>query len=129
MLAFKFRKLTDVLRQGRSTKGRPGIAGTGDAFVFDDASQLHRDSHMLQSNLANAGELQADYISIGGRTLAFDQIFNEAFFTPSNIKELRKTYNHNAPYPHLVFEGLFSPTRNLIRCKSYCVVEPMSLSA
>jgi hypothetical protein len=43
---------------------------------------------------------------IGGRTLAFDQIFNEAFFTPSKIKELRETYN--APYPQLVFEG-FSP--------------------
>jgi hypothetical protein len=28
---------------------------------------------------------------------------------PSKIKELRETYNHNAPYPHLVFEGLFSP--------------------
>ena len=68
------------MRQGRSTKGRPGIAGTGDAFVFDDARNFIGDSHMLQSNLANAGELQADYISIGGRTLAIDQIFNEAFF-------------------------------------------------
>ena len=28
---------------------------------------------------------------------------------PSKIKELRETYKHNAPYPHLVFEGLFSP--------------------
>ena len=47
--------------------------------MFDDARNFIGDSHMLQSNLANAGELQADYISIGGRTLAFDQIFNEAF--------------------------------------------------
>jgi hypothetical protein len=77
--------------------------------VFDDARNFIGDSHMLQSHFVNAGELQSDYISIGGRTLAFDQNFNEAFFTPSKIKELRETYNHNAPYPHLVFEGLFSP--------------------
>jgi len=61
----------------------------------------------MRDFISKAGELQADYISIGGRTLAFDQIFNEAFFTPSKIKELRETYN--APYPHLFFEGLFSP--------------------
>jgi hypothetical protein len=83
MLAFKFRKAYGAASRmscARAVrKGRLGIAGTGDAFVFDDARNFIGDSHMLQSNLANAGELQADYISIGGRTLAFDQIFNEAF--------------------------------------------------
>ena len=66
MLAFKFRKAYGAASRmscakGRSTKGRLGIAGTGDAFVFDDARNFIGDSHMLQSNLANAGELQGLY--------------------------------------------------------------------
>jgi hypothetical protein len=64
---------------------------------------------MLQSDLVNAVQLQSDHISIGGKTLAFEQIFNEAFFTPGKIKELRETFSHNTPFPHLVLEGLFSP--------------------
>jgi hypothetical protein len=68
-----------------------------------------RISQMSQSTSANVGQLQSDHVVIGGRALAFDQIFNEAFFAPSKINELRETFKHNTPYPYLVFEGLFSP--------------------
>jgi hypothetical protein len=64
---------------------------------------------MSQSNWTDAGQLQSDHVVIGGRTLAFDQIFNEAFFAPSKVKELSETFKHNTPFPYLVFEGLFSP--------------------
>jgi hypothetical protein len=55
--------------------------------VFADARNFIGGSHMLQSNLANAGELQSDYISIGGRTL---------LLTKFSMKRFR-----GAPPPHI----------------------------
>jgi Rps23 Pro-64 3,4-dihydroxylase Tpa1-like proline 4-hydroxylase len=64
---------------------------------------------MLQSNLATASQFQQDHVVIGGRVLEFESILNEAFFVPSKIAELSETFKNNEPFPHLVFEGLFSP--------------------
>jgi Rps23 Pro-64 3,4-dihydroxylase Tpa1-like proline 4-hydroxylase len=63
----------------------------------------------MQSNLAGARQCQADHAVIGGKMLAFDEILNEAFFAPKKVEELSETFKHNTPFPHLVFEGLFSP--------------------
>jgi Rps23 Pro-64 3,4-dihydroxylase Tpa1-like proline 4-hydroxylase len=67
------------------------------------------DTHMMQSNLAPVRQYQPDQIVIGGRTLGFDEILNDAFFAPGKIAELSETFKNNKPFPHLVFEGLFSP--------------------
>ena len=64
---------------------------------------------MLQSNLAKVDHFQPDSVVIGGRTLEFDSILNDAFFTPRKIAELSKRFKHNKPFPHLVFDNLFSP--------------------
>jgi Rps23 Pro-64 3,4-dihydroxylase Tpa1-like proline 4-hydroxylase len=66
------------------------------------------DSRMLQSN-SHATQSQLDCAIIGGNIIAFDEILNESYLAPDKIKELRETFKHNTPYPHLVFEGLFSP--------------------
>jgi Rps23 Pro-64 3,4-dihydroxylase Tpa1-like proline 4-hydroxylase len=50
-----------------------------------------------------------DYICINGVKLSLNEIINEDFLTPKKIKELSETYSKNAPFPHLVFENLFSP--------------------
>lgn len=63
----------------------------------------------MQSDSSDAGQFQSDHVVIGGRTFAFDQILNKAFFAPNKIKELSKTCKGNTPFPHLIFEGLFSP--------------------
>jgi Rps23 Pro-64 3,4-dihydroxylase Tpa1-like proline 4-hydroxylase len=60
-------------------------------------------------NLTPPSQSQFDGVIIGGSTVAFDEILNEAYFAPDKIKELSKTFRHNTPYPHLIFEGLFSP--------------------
>jgi hypothetical protein len=73
------------------------------AFLRDDAQ-------MTQSNLA-----QTDHVVIGGRTLGFDEILNDAFFSPAKIAELGETFRKNKPFPHLVIDGLFSPEFDLVR--------------
>lgn len=67
------------------------------------------DALMMQSNLAAASKFEPDHAVIGGRTLGFGEILNDAFFTPGKIEELNKTFRNNKPFPYLVFEGLFSP--------------------
>lgn len=64
---------------------------------------------MVKIILAKPDQLQSDHIAIGGKTLGFDEIMNEEFFVSSKISELRQTFKNNKPFPHLVFEGLFSP--------------------
>ncbi len=46
---------------------------------------------------------------IGGRTLGFDEILNDASFTPAKIAELREAFVNNRPFPHLILDGLFAP--------------------
>lgn len=67
------------------------------------------DADMMQSNLATARQFQPDHAVIGGRTLLFDDILNDAFFTPGKITELSASFKNNKPFPHLIFENLFSP--------------------
>jgi Rps23 Pro-64 3,4-dihydroxylase Tpa1-like proline 4-hydroxylase len=50
-----------------------------------------------------------DYIVIGGVELSLNEILNEDFLAPKKIKELSDTFSKNTPFPHLVFENLFSP--------------------
>jgi hypothetical protein len=64
---------------------------------------------MPQINWTPALPSRFDHAIIGGRVVAFDEILNEAYFAPDKIKELSETFRHNTPYPHLIFEGLFSP--------------------
>lgn len=64
---------------------------------------------MLQTRSIDDGRQLQDYFSIGGRTLGFSEILNEAFFTSNRIDELRDIFRHNKPFPHIVFDGLFSP--------------------
>ena len=64
---------------------------------------------MLQRNFAKVDQVQPDHVVIDGRTLEFDSILNESFFAPSKIAELSKTFKRNRPFPHLVFDNLFSP--------------------
>lgn len=67
------------------------------------------DSQMTQSNLASVSQFQPDHVVIGGRTLGFDEILNDAFFTPAKIAELREAFVNNRPFPHLILDGLFAP--------------------
>jgi len=64
---------------------------------------------MMQSNLASTRQFQPDHAVIGGRSIGFDDILNEAFFVPGKIAELSTAFKANQPFPHLIFEGLFSP--------------------
>jgi Rps23 Pro-64 3,4-dihydroxylase Tpa1-like proline 4-hydroxylase len=64
---------------------------------------------MLQSHFAIDSQFQPDHVFIGGRILEIDQILNQALFAPNKVAELRDTFYSNTPFPHLVFEGLFSP--------------------
>jgi hypothetical protein len=66
-------------------------------------------SQMTQSNLATVRQFEADHVVIGGRTLGFDEILNDAFFSPAKIAELGEAFANNRPFPHLVLDGLFSP--------------------
>lgn len=50
-----------------------------------------------------------DHVVLGGRTLSLDKILNETFFVPEKVKELNKIFTRNVPFPHIEFEGLFSP--------------------
>jgi Rps23 Pro-64 3,4-dihydroxylase Tpa1-like proline 4-hydroxylase len=77
------------------------------AFLRDDAQ-------MTQSNLATVRQFQADHVVIRGRTLGFDEILNDAFFSPAKIAELGEAFKRNKPFPHLVIDGLFSPA--LLEC-------------
>ncbi|VTZ50263.1 conserved hypothetical protein [Methylocella tundrae] len=50
-----------------------------------------------------------DHVVINGATLALDDIVNQDFFAPKRIAALRETFLNAKPFPHLVFENLFSP--------------------
>ena len=69
---------------------------------------------MTQSNLATVRQFRADHVVIGGRTLGFDEILNDAFFSPAKIAELGETFRKNKPFPPLVIDRLFSPA--LLEC-------------
>jgi hypothetical protein len=45
-----------------------------------------------------------DYVII-----CLDGIINDEFLIPSKLAELEKTFKNNAPFPHIVVDGLFSP--------------------
>ena len=64
---------------------------------------------MVQSNVAGPDQCAQEYVAIGGRTITFDRIVNEAFFAPSKIAELNETFKNWKPFPYLIFEDLFSP--------------------
>jgi hypothetical protein len=50
-----------------------------------------------------------DNITINGKTLYFDDIVNLDFLVHKNVKKLAASFRSNKPFPHLVFDGLFSP--------------------
>jgi hypothetical protein len=54
--------------------------------------------------------MQPDHVFINGRAIAFGEILSESFFASSKLKDLRKTFETNTPFPHVVLEGLFAPT-------------------
>jgi len=54
-------------------------------------------------------DLQEDHVVIGGTALPLNEILNGAFFAPEKIEALAAEFRRNAPFPHLVFEGLFNP--------------------
>lgn len=64
---------------------------------------------MLQTRSIDDGRLLQDHFVIGGRTLDIEEILNEAFLASNTIDELSETFRRNAPFPHIVFDGLFSP--------------------
>ncbi len=63
---------------------------------------------MLPSISPDDERLQRDHVVIGGKTLDLDKILNKTFFVPEKVKELNETFTHNVPFPHIVFEGMFS---------------------
>ncbi|HET6378305.1 MAG TPA: 2OG-Fe(II) oxygenase [Methylocella sp.] len=64
---------------------------------------------MLPAAAAVSSQHQTDYAVIKGRTLAFDELVDESFFAPEKVSELAEAFRNNQPFPHLVFENLFSP--------------------
>lgn len=64
---------------------------------------------MSPSILTDYEQLQKDHVVVGGRSLDLGKILNETFFVPEKVKELNETFTHNVPFPHIEFEGLFSP--------------------
>ncbi len=50
-----------------------------------------------------------DQIIINGEPLGLDDIVNQAFLAPDRVKALHEAFLAVKPFPHIVFEGLFSP--------------------
>jgi Rps23 Pro-64 3,4-dihydroxylase Tpa1-like proline 4-hydroxylase len=50
-----------------------------------------------------------DQIVIDGALLNLDEIVDPAFFAPKRVAALHETFVGAKPFPHIVFEGLFSP--------------------
>ena len=51
----------------------------------------------------------SDQIIIDGAALDLDEIVNREFFAPKRVAALHETFLAAKPFPHIVFEGLFSP--------------------
>jgi hypothetical protein len=64
----------------------------------------------MHQNVDRQKHPSEDKITINDRTLRFDDIVNGKFFVPRTIKKLSASYHSNKPFPHLVFDGLFSST-------------------
>ncbi len=58
-----------------------------------------------------AGEARpsGDQIIINGASLDLDEIVNPEFLAPKRAEALHETFVGAKPFPHIVFEGLFSP--------------------
>ncbi len=50
-----------------------------------------------------------DRVVINDVALELDALLNDAFFAPNKVKACADAFKANAPFPHLVFEGLFAP--------------------
>lgn len=48
-------------------------------------------------------------VVIDGVALDLDNILNAKLLTPAKVKAFSETFRNNKPFPHIVFEGLFSP--------------------
>ena len=57
---------------------------------------------------AEAGP-SGDQIIINGASLGLDEIVNPAFLAPKRVDALHEAFIGAKPFPHIVFEGLFSP--------------------
>jgi 2OG-Fe(II) oxygenase superfamily len=64
----------------------------------------------MNQNVDPREHLLDDKVIINGRTLCFDDIINSDFLLPKTIKKLAASFRSNKPFPHLVSDGLFSPT-------------------
>lgn len=71
----------------------------------------------------------ADYIVISGRKLAFNELLNDEFFMPDKITELRDTFKYNKPFPHLVFDGMFSPALLELMYEDFNNLKPDDMQA
>jgi hypothetical protein len=74
---------------------------------MSDASTIASTTQPVGS-VAHAGRA-ADQIIINGARLDLDEILSQAFFAPKQVKALHESFIAAKPFPHIVFEGLFSP--------------------
>ena len=56
-----------------------------------------------------ADKTTGDYIACPGVRINFNEIIDHDLLTPAAIKEKRRQFQTNTPFPHLVIDGLFSP--------------------
>jgi|GEM_PF-442098 len=54
-------------------------------------------------------DIHRDHVVINGVTLPLNEILNEELLTPKKVETLAQSFKTADPFPHLVFEGLFSP--------------------
>lgn len=60
-------------------------------------------------SVSSVAEFDRDHIVIGGTEFGFDEILNHALLASKTAERFEKTFKTNAPFPHLVVEGLFNP--------------------
>jgi len=51
-----------------------------------------------------------DHVIINSVRLNLDDLINQDYMNQKTVRKLHETFANNKPFPHLVFEGLFSPT-------------------
>jgi Rps23 Pro-64 3,4-dihydroxylase Tpa1-like proline 4-hydroxylase len=73
---------------------------------MSDASTLTSTTPSVAA--ADAG-LSGDQVIINGTRLDLDDVLNQSFLAPKQVKTLHESFISAKPFPHIVFEGLFSP--------------------
>jgi Rps23 Pro-64 3,4-dihydroxylase Tpa1-like proline 4-hydroxylase len=73
-----------------------------------EVSAMSEASTVAQTGLSDSNAPSGDRMVIDGVSLDLDEIIDPAFLAPKRVKAQHETFLAARPFPHIVFEGLFS---------------------